>query len=127
MIYQALKVVHIVSVLVWVAGMFRLFDFYQHAGERTNERTSVLTFDSRWTTPAMLAAWLAGGGMAVQARWGNHSWFLWKFLLVVSLSGLHGVLIGRMSREQDGELGKLHTWWLLVPLLTVVWLVVVKP
>ena len=79
------------------------------------------------SSSAMLAAWLAGGGMAVQARWGNHSWFLWKFLLVVSLSGLHGVLIGRMSREQDGELGKLHTWWLLVPLLTVVWLVVVKP
>ena len=127
MTYQILKVVHIVSIVVWIAGMFRLFDFYQNASGREGERAGVLSFDSRWTTPAMLSAWLAGGGMVYLARWWNHHWFLWKLFLVIILSGTHGVLVGRLSREDRPVLPRLHTWWLLPLLSAVVALVVIKP
>ena len=127
MTYQLLKVVHIVSVMVWMAGMFRLFDFYQKPSRSEAERDSVLSFDSRWTTPAMLSAWLAGASMVYLARWWNHRWFLWKILLVVTISGLHGVLVGRLAREDGATLPRLQPWWLLPPLCAVVALVVMKP
>ena len=127
MIYQPLKVIHIISMLVWSSGMFRLFDYYQNASGREAERDGVLSFDCRWTTPAMLSTWLAGASMAYLAGWWNHRWFLWKVLLVVVLSGLHGVLVGRLGRESRGILPQLQTCWLVPPILAVVALVVFKP
>ena len=53
MIYQTLKVIHIISMLVWSSGMFRLFDYYQNASGREAERDGGLSFDCRWTTPAI--------------------------------------------------------------------------
>ncbi|MFA5503984.1 MAG: CopD family protein [Vulcanimicrobiota bacterium] len=126
-IYLFLKVFHVVSILIWIAGMFRLCDFYQHRETRENELEAVLDFDSTWTSPAMLGAWCAGMGMTVIARWWNHRWFLWKFLLVISLSAVHGVMVGRLRREQPTEKGRTHVWWLVLILAGVVSLVIIKP
>lgn len=52
---------------------------------------------------------------------------LWKFLLVISLSAVHGVMVGRLSREQPTEKGRAHVWWLVLILAGVVSLVIIKP
>ena len=127
MTYNLLKIVHILSVLIWISGMFRLLDFHQHKKERESQREAVLEFDSTWTSPAMLSAWCAGIAMAYLARWWNHSWFLWKVLLVVALSGLHGLLIGTLDREDGSANQHAKVWWLIPLLLGIVSLVVIKP
>lgn len=123
--YKLLKVVHIVSVLIWMSGMFRLFYLFRQEEPGGEELDSTLDFDADWTSPAMLVAWLAGVGMAVQAHWWSHPWFLSKFCLALLLSGLHGVMVGRLKSGRASR--RYPVWVLLLMIVAVVSLVVVKP
>lgn len=75
------------------------------AGARGATGTVVLVsrWDQRVTLPAMLAAWLTGALVAASgAGFSNHC--LWaKLVLVIALSGLHGIQSGRLRRLRRGD------------------------
>lgn len=122
--YSLLKIAHIVAVMIWVAGMFRLVEAFSRELS-TDEAEATLDFDKAWTVPAMALAWTAGFTMAWQARWWQHSWFLGKIALAVAISALHGALAGRLRRGRHTQ-KTLHPL-LLTAILGVVSLVILKP
>lgn len=128
-LYTLVKCLHLMAVLVWMAGMFRLVHFFSEASEsaRTEEIDSLLDFDGSWTSPAMLSAWVLGSWMVWRVRWWTHSWFAVKFLLALAVSGLHGVLVGRAKRlaNDSNTLPKPRYKGLPIALLAVVFTIIV--
>ncbi len=99
MTYLLAKAAHIVSLFVWIAGM---------ATVALSLRHPVLTFmkplqayDRTVTTPAMILAWGFGLFLAVRGGWFPQSWLGLKILLVLALSGIHGVLTGKLRRAAN--------------------------
>ncbi|HEX6142027.1 MAG TPA: protoporphyrinogen oxidase HemJ [Geminicoccaceae bacterium] len=94
-----LKALHIMGFTAWMAGLWylpRLF-IYHHGvapGSEASERFKVMErrLLRAITTPAMAATWLLGIALAlVQDAW-TEGWLHAKLLLVVGLSGAHGMM-----------------------------------
>lgn len=94
-----LKALHIMGFAAWMAGLWylpRLF-IYHHGvapGSEASERFKVMErrLLRAITTPAMAATWLLGIALAlVQDAW-TEGWLHAKLLLVVGLSGAHGMM-----------------------------------
>jgi len=94
-----LKALHIMGFAAWMAGLWylpRLF-IYHHGvapGSEASDRFKVMErrLLRAITTPAMAATWLLGIALAlVQDAW-TEGWLHAKLLLVVGLSGTHGMM-----------------------------------
>lgn len=96
MLYEILKAVHIVAVIVWLAGMTAV------ALGLLRPNPELLKFlksyDRKITTPAMLLVWIAGISLAIQGEWFGSGWLWAKIILVTIMSGLHGAITGRLRR-----------------------------
>ncbi|MBY4894793.1 CopD family protein [Rhodobacteraceae bacterium N5(2021)] len=96
-LYDIAKTVHIVSVIVWIAGMT-----VAAMSLRTPSPAAlpaITAFDRRVTTPAMLLVWVFGLTIAIQGGWFGQPWLSAKIFLVLILSGLHGMITGRLRRK----------------------------
>ncbi|WP_299328756.1 CopD family protein [Parasphingopyxis sp.] len=106
MIYLWLKAAHVASVLLFVGGTLALLLAGAALGTRQpgdaeqaqSLRAMVRWWDARITAPAMIAAWALGIWLAMSGDWFSNSWLQVKLLLVILLSGLHGMLSGRLRR-----------------------------
>ncbi|TWB24540.1 putative membrane protein [Nitrospirillum amazonense] len=102
--YLWLKALHVAAVLIFIGGIF-----VQATGVATGARgaTETVGLVSRWdqrvTLPAMLVVWLTGALVAASGAWFSNHWLWAKLVLVVALSGLHGVQSGRLRRLRKGE------------------------
>ncbi len=106
--YEWLKALHIIAVISWMAGLLylpRLFVYHckSEAGGTQSETFKVMErrLFRAIMTPAMVAAWVLG--LALIALSGGAvllgGFSMWaKLLLVVALSGVHG-LLGLHMRE----------------------------
>lgn len=98
--YLWLKALHLTAVVTWIGGMLMVAIMLSASGLRRHldllER--VRTWDQRVTTPAMLLAWILGLALALMGHWFPQGWLLVKLVFVLSLSGLHGMLAGRLRR-----------------------------
>jgi protoporphyrinogen IX oxidase len=99
-IYQWMKAFHIVAVIAWMAGMLylpRLFVYHCAAevGSRQSETFKVM--ERRLLrgiiNPSMVVTWTLGITMAYEGNWTTSPWFVVKLLLVVFMSGIHGMLV----------------------------------
>ena len=95
------KSLHLISVVAWMAGLLylpRLFVYHceTRRGSEESERFKIMEgrLLRQITTPAMIATWFFGillvltpGAMSWTAGW----WHV-KLLMVILLSGFHGVL-----------------------------------
>jgi uncharacterized membrane protein len=99
MLYELTKVAHIISVIVFISGMAVVALFLRYPSADT--LPAIQTFDRRVTTPAMLLTWAFGLYLGVQGGWfsGSGFWLAGKILLVLALSGLHGMITGRLRRK----------------------------
>ena len=100
MIYALTKAAHIVSVIVFLSGMAIVAMFLRYPN--TNTLPAIQNFDRYVTTPAMLLTWALGILLGVLGGWfegGGGFWFGLKILLVIILSGLHGMITGRLRRK----------------------------
>jgi putative membrane protein len=137
-----IKALHIIAVIAWMAGMLylpRLFVYHAETapGAATSETFKVMErrLLRAIVNPAMIAVF-ALGGLLVYIEWPGiiqAHWFHVKLLLVVILSGVHG-LFARWRKQLERD-ERIHTTRFFrifneVPtliLIAIVILAVVKP
>jgi protoporphyrinogen IX oxidase len=140
--YLWIKAFHIIAVVAWMAGMLylpRLFFYHCDAAPGTAESERFKTMEGRLlriiVNPAMIAVWLLGLTLALTPASGGpiQRWLMVKFLLVVGLSGVHG-LFSRwrkdFAQDRNRRSKRFYAAWNEVPavlMIAIVILVVVKP
>ncbi|MHB1302284.1 MAG: CopD family protein [Acidiphilium sp.] len=108
--YRYLLALHVISVIVWMAGMIVLPAIYARHAATSPEAARAAGFVEleralvkRLVNPAMYAAW--GFGILLILTPGAISWsagWWWtKFIAVLALSGYHGALSAWRRRLRD--------------------------
>ncbi len=141
MLYLWLKVLHIVAVVAWMAGLFylpRLFVYHtgQAVGSATDELFKMMErrLMKAIMRPAAVLALLAGIGTVQAAgfNWGQ-SWLSLKLLGVVGLVAYHGLLevcLKSFARGERWHSSRYYRFINEVPTVLLIWIVifvVVKP
>ncbi len=98
--YLWLKAGHVIAVIAWMAGMLylpRLFVYHcaAQAGSQQSETFKVMErrLLKAIINPAMIVAWLLGLVLAWEGRWFASGWLQGKLVLVLILSGVHGLFV----------------------------------
>ena len=139
-LYPWIKAFHIIAVIAWMAGMLylpRLFVYHcdTKPGTPEYERFKVMERELMRViiNPSMVAVWVLGLTLAHLLGVWSEGWFLLKLLLVILLSGLHGML-SRWRRDfEHGRNIKSQRFYRIinevpaVMMALIVILVVVKP
>ena len=96
---------HIIAVIAWMAGMLylpRLFVYHTETapGSESSERFKVMErrLLKGIMNPAMIAVWILGPLLAWLTHAYDEHWLQIKFVLVLILSGMHGLNV-RLWRE----------------------------
>jgi putative membrane protein len=91
---------HIIAVIAWMAGMLylpRLFVYHTEAkpGSEASERFKVMErrLLKAIINPSMAAVWILGLLLAWLTTAYMDTWFQIKFVLVIILSGMHGLFV----------------------------------
>jgi uncharacterized membrane protein len=101
MTYLAVKALHILGMVIWMAGMiFVSVVFRAYAPERPPAEVAQKLARSfgYLCTPAMIVVWTAGLFVASSGGWLSSGWMQAKLAGVIILSGLHGAMVGQLRR-----------------------------
>lgn len=142
-LYLWIKALHIAAFTCWMAGMFylpRLFVYHAGAAKGSELSETLKVMERRLLrfiiNPAMIATFVFGIWLALITeayKPGAGYWFHAKFLLVLVMAGIHGVLSKHRKRFARDENTKPARYFRLlneVPtavFLGIVILAVVKP
>ncbi|OYW66907.1 MAG: TIGR00701 family protein [Bosea sp. 12-68-7] len=138
--YEWLKVVHVLAVISWMAGMLylpRLMVYHVDAAPGSVQSETFKVMERRLLkgimNPAMIVTWALGLYLAWDAFGFKGGWLHGKILLVVLLSGIHGYLVGRVrdfANDRNTKSGRFFRIINEVPavlMVGIVILVIVKP
>ena len=138
--YLWFKALHVVTIISWMVGMLylpRLMVYHAAIGPNTPQSETFKVMERRLyrgiLTPAMLATWATGLWVAYQGNWFGAHWLHGKLLLVVLMTGVHGVLGANVRRFANDANAKSATYFRVVNevptvlLIGIVILVIVKP
>lgn len=141
--YLIIKALHIISFTCWMAGMFylpRLFVYHAHAAVGSELSETLKVMERKLLrfimNPAMIATWVFGVWLVIitgAGSPGTGGWMHAKFVLVLILSGLHGMLSAqrkRFARDENTKSARYFRWLNEAPtavFLGIVLLVVLKP
>jgi len=139
-LYLWLKALHVIAVIAWMAGMLylpRLFVYHCEVtpGSAESERFKVMErkLMRAIINPSMIAVWVLGLTLAIVTHAYTQGWLQLKFVLVLALSGIHGLLAGSMkafARDENRRTQRFYRIINEVPaalMVVIVILVVVKP
>jgi len=97
-LYLWIKVAHVIAVIAWMAGMLylpRLFVYHCVAEPGSSQSETFKVMERRLLkaiiNPAMVATWVFGLWLAYEGGWFKSGWLHGKLLLVLILSGVHGL------------------------------------
>ncbi len=97
--YDWIKVLHVVAVISWMAGLLylpRLMIYHCGAESGSVQSETFKVMERRLLkaimTPAMIVTWATGLVLAWQGGFFPAGWFLVKFAAVLLMSGVHGFL-----------------------------------
>jgi putative membrane protein len=138
--YEWLKAFHIIAVIAWMAGMLylpRLFVYHCAADVGSTQSETFKVMERRLLkaiiNPAMILTWVLGLWLAYSAGWFKAPWLHAKLVLVIGMSGVHGILSKyvrefaadkrRKSQKYFRILNEIPT----VLMILIVILAVVKP
>ena len=103
--YLSLKALHIIAVISWMAGLLylpRLFVYHAQATPGSAQSETFKVMERRLykfiMMPAMIVAWVIGIVLVFEGQWFASSWFVAKFILVIALTIVHG-LLGHWTTE----------------------------
>jgi putative membrane protein len=138
--YPWLKALHIIAVIAWMAGMLylpRLFVYHCETQPGTPEYERFTVMERKLMrviiNPSMAAVWILGLSLAYTLVVWMEGWFLLKLLLVIIMSGLHGVLSRYRRDFEQGKNTKTQRFYRIINevpaalMAVIVILVVVKP
>jgi len=139
-LYLWLKALHVIAVIAWMAGMLylpRLFVYHCEAEIGSKQSETFKVMERRLLraiiNPAMVATWVLGLWLAWEGGFFRSGWLHGKLLLVLILSGMHG-LFTRCVREfaEDCNVHSQKFYRIVnevpaVLIIGIVILVVVKP
>jgi putative membrane protein len=138
--YLWIKAFHIIAVISWMAGLLylpRLFVYHAAAKPGSERSETFKTMERRLLnfimTPAMALAWILGMALMIQGHWLSASWFHAKFVLVIALSGMHGMMsrwVADFARDRNRRSQKFFRIVNEIPtvlMIAIVILAVVKP
>ena len=139
-LYLWLKAGHIVAVVAWMAGMLylpRLFVYHAAAEPGSPQSETFKTMERRLLrgiiNPAMIATWILGLLLAWEGGWYRSPWLHAKILLVLAMSGVHGMLaryVKNFAADRNTKSQRFYRLINEVPtllMILIVILVVVKP
>ena len=94
--YLAVKSLHIIAVISWMAGLLylpRLFVYHSENKQENSIHLLLSTMERRLyryiMSPALLVTWLSGVTMMVSAGWLVSGWMHSKLFLVLLMTGFH--------------------------------------
>jgi putative membrane protein len=138
--YDWLKAFHIIAVIAWMAGMLylpRLFVYHcdAEAGSKQSETFKVMEWRLLKViiNPAMLVTWGLGLWLAWAGNWWISGWLQVKIVLVLVLSGLHGLLVrwvrdfGQDRNRHSARFYRIINEVPTILMVAIVVLAVVKP
>ncbi|MCC4244816.1 protoporphyrinogen oxidase HemJ [Stappia indica] len=140
MLYLWLKVLHIISVIAWMAAMFylpRLFVYHAETAPGTPQSETFKVMERRLLkaimTPAMISSWIFGLWVAYEGGFFSSGWLHAKLTLVLVMSGLHGYLarcVRQFAADANTRSSRHYRIVNEVPtvlMVLIVILVVIKP
>jgi putative membrane protein len=127
-----LQALHVTAMAAWLGGTGTAAAL---AGGADAARAGVLRrLAVRVLSPAMLVTLALGIWLAVAGGWFREPWLHAKLVLVLALTGLHGVISGRLRRLAGGEAGAFPAGWsrwipavIAVSVAAIAWLAIAKP
>jgi putative membrane protein len=138
--YEWLKAFHIIAVIAWMAGMLylpRLFVYHCEAEPGSKQSETFKVMERRLLrliiNPAMIATWVLGLWIAWQGAWFKAPWLHGKLLLVIAMSGVHGIFVRYVkdfAADRNTRSQKFYRMMNEVPtvlMILIVILAVVKP
>jgi putative membrane protein len=138
--YLWVKALHIIAVIMWMAGMLylpRLFVYHCETAKGSAESERFKLMERRLLrlilNPAMIATWILGLTLVAITRADQAHWFQAKFVLVLAMSGIHGFYAGavrRFGRDENTRPQRFYRIINEVPAVLIVLIVilaVVKP
>jgi putative membrane protein len=98
-LYSWIKALHLIAAMAWMAGMLylpRLFVYHCAAEPGSKQSETFKVMERRLLraiiNPAMIATWALGLWLVWSGGWWASDWFKAKVVLVLVLSGVHGLL-----------------------------------
>ena len=95
-LYLAVKSLHIISVISWMAGLLylpRLFVYHADHKEENSIHSLLSIMERRLyryiMSPALLMTWLSGMILMTTAGWFSSGWMHSKLFLVLLMTGFH--------------------------------------
>ena len=135
-----IKALHIIAVIAWMAGMLylpRLFVYHCDAPASSPQSEMLKVMEGKLlrviVNPAMIAVWVLGLTLAYVTGAYVETWFQIKFVLVISMSGLHGFFAATVNRfaldanTRPQRFYRIINEVPMVLLIAIVILAVVKP
>ena len=139
-LYSWIKVLHIVSVIAWMAGMLylpRLYVYHAKAAKGSELSETFKIMERRLLrgiiNPAMIATWTFGLLLAWQGNHWNEGWFHAKAALVIVMTVLHGFYsrwrrdFANDANKHDAKFYRIANEVPTVLLIGIVILVILKP
>ena len=140
LVYDWVKALHVIAVIAWMAGMLylpRLFVYHCAAEPGSKQSETFKVMERRLLraiiNPAMIATWLLRLGLAFEGGWFALHWLQAKIVLVLALSGIHGLLARwRKDFAQDRNRHSQKFYRIInevptVMMILIVLVVVLKP
>lgn len=110
MTYLWLKSGHIIFMVFWMAGLFMLPRqmIYCHDAAAGSEEEALWAkrmglLRKIILTPSLIVVWVLGLLLAMQGGAFSLGWFHAKLLLVIVLTGYHGIMVARSKAMARGE------------------------
>jgi protoporphyrinogen IX oxidase len=138
--YLWIKALHVMADFAWMAGMFylpRLFVYHADVPVGSPQSETFKIMERRLLTaiinPSMAVAWLTGLWLAYESEAYKQGWFHVKFALVILLSGVHGILVGKVrafAEDRNVKSAKYYRVLNEIPtilLIGIIVMVIVRP
>ena len=138
MLFNIIKIIHILSVISWMAGLLYLPRLFVYHSDPKITKETYLTFIKMENRLYKFICFMAGvltwiSGILLITYVGYHTWLLIKILLVIALTFFHffcGICINNFSINKNLYSQKFYRFFNEIPtllLILIIILVIIKP